>query len=589
MRKKQLKIVWLGVFSTAFLFSSCVDNNYDLNKDVDLTITVGGENLALPFGNTEEIFLRKFIKVEDSELLDTLATGEYQLLKKDVIDPANVSVASVTIDGPEVSIAGFRVYPVPAIVPPGYIEEEHDELVDSRGEFKLEKRDMPVEIKSIYSLSLKNAPALATMIFKPTGSTNAAELIDLSGLVMTFPKFIVFEAGQEGLNGNVLTFVGEKLVPSNPNGYVRTLKIKSFDFTDPKYGGKLEVTDDHVLMLAENITLAGIVKILNIDPSKVTEEIQMTPVIDVVNLPVASVVGQVNPDIEIDPTVIELGGLPDFLQDDDVRMDLTNPMIELHVNNPVDLPISLNAVMRGMKDGRQTEKGYVTIGQAHGKTPIIIPPKKESLIILSKLGGTNSGNIINVQVSDLNNLIEIIPDNIDLNIKAEADQSEKHTIELGRDYTVDMSYTVDMPLSFGKDLTIIYKDTLDGWNEDIKDFDIEQINLETTIDNTVPLELELDGYAIDQDGNEIAGITVKLRNNQLIPPCKADGSASVTAVVIEIKQLVEGRMKQMDGIILRVTAKSTQTINNMPLKSNQYLLLKNMKAKVPGGIKIDLN
>ena len=39
--------------------TACVDDAYDLSKDVDMTITVGGENLSIPGSNTDLITLEK--------------------------------------------------------------------------------------------------------------------------------------------------------------------------------------------------------------------------------------------------------------------------------------------------------------------------------------------------------------------------------------------------------------------------------------------------------------------------------------------------------------------------------------------------
>lgn len=43
-------------FSCAFVLLSscmlsCVDSEYDLSKDLDMTVTVGGENLTIPASN----------------------------------------------------------------------------------------------------------------------------------------------------------------------------------------------------------------------------------------------------------------------------------------------------------------------------------------------------------------------------------------------------------------------------------------------------------------------------------------------------------------------------------------------------------
>ena len=57
MKKLTLaKILNLGLL---LLFSSCVNNDYDINGDIDFTITFGGSEFAIPGGSTEEIKLTK--------------------------------------------------------------------------------------------------------------------------------------------------------------------------------------------------------------------------------------------------------------------------------------------------------------------------------------------------------------------------------------------------------------------------------------------------------------------------------------------------------------------------------------------------
>ena len=50
-----LLLPWWGV--------SCVDSRYDLDKDIDMTINVGGEYLTFPVGSTDTTFLSKLISL----------------------------------------------------------------------------------------------------------------------------------------------------------------------------------------------------------------------------------------------------------------------------------------------------------------------------------------------------------------------------------------------------------------------------------------------------------------------------------------------------------------------------------------------
>lgn len=76
--------------------TSCIDSSYDLNKDIDMTISAGGEHLAIPVGYTEKITLDKIIELDEGDDLQ-IVDGEYHLLKKDNIDETNTSVGTVTV------------------------------------------------------------------------------------------------------------------------------------------------------------------------------------------------------------------------------------------------------------------------------------------------------------------------------------------------------------------------------------------------------------------------------------------------------------------------------------------------------------
>lgn len=77
---------------------SCVDNKYDLDKDIDMTINVGGEHLAVPVGSTDTAFLSKIIEVEEGDILQPdAATHIYHLTKQDDINVNPTTVNKVMI------------------------------------------------------------------------------------------------------------------------------------------------------------------------------------------------------------------------------------------------------------------------------------------------------------------------------------------------------------------------------------------------------------------------------------------------------------------------------------------------------------
>ena len=89
------------MFLLAFSAVSCFDDKYDLKKDIDMTVTVGGEKLVVPLGDTEEITLDKLIDTTETFRLED---GVYSFKKNDDIDDVNIDVdaVNISIDDPTI-------------------------------------------------------------------------------------------------------------------------------------------------------------------------------------------------------------------------------------------------------------------------------------------------------------------------------------------------------------------------------------------------------------------------------------------------------------------------------------------------------
>ena len=96
-------------FATSSLISglllglfSCIDNDYDLNKDINLEISVGG-NLSLPIGKTDTIRLSRMI--EEGDVLHVI-DGKYVINKADNISENIDAIDPVVIDdfAPDLSL-----------------------------------------------------------------------------------------------------------------------------------------------------------------------------------------------------------------------------------------------------------------------------------------------------------------------------------------------------------------------------------------------------------------------------------------------------------------------------------------------------
>lgn len=93
MRKKAKILLW-GCMA---LCCGCVDNAYDLNKDIVMDVTIAGNKITLPVGNVKSIVLDSLIDVDDIDMLEKM-NGVYSLSKSDVIDPIDIEIDPIKIN-----------------------------------------------------------------------------------------------------------------------------------------------------------------------------------------------------------------------------------------------------------------------------------------------------------------------------------------------------------------------------------------------------------------------------------------------------------------------------------------------------------
>src|SRR5574344_100284 len=95
MRKSKLFFeIGVALSLSLSFFMSCINSDYDLSKNIDATMGLGANGLALKFGNTDTIFLRDLLKVDKNDMLDTVpATHLYYLVKNGTVN-SSISVAN---------------------------------------------------------------------------------------------------------------------------------------------------------------------------------------------------------------------------------------------------------------------------------------------------------------------------------------------------------------------------------------------------------------------------------------------------------------------------------------------------------------
>jgi len=205
-------------------------------------------------------------------------------------------------------------------------------------------------------------------------------------------------------------------------------------------------------------------------------------------------------------------------------------------------------------------------------------------------------DVIHVEVPNMPSLITKIPDLFEFDVITEATDEETE-IELNKTYTITTDYNVNVPFVFGpKITTIVYKDSVDGWYDDLKDYEVKQINATAAAINKIPLGLNFTAEALtvdDQGKSKILdGVVVTVivdGEKDGIIKAGNNNTATESSLVIEIVEKTPGAVKMLDGLAFEVVAASTTGAEGQQLNENQTLQLKNVRLKVPGGVIVDLN
>lgn len=563
--------------------TSCIDNSYDLNKDIDMTVNVGGEHLAIPVGYTEQITLDKIIELDEGDDLQ-LVNGEYHLLKSDKIDETNTSVKMVTVNASSnpinsIKVINDRTYPQP--------EDVTVEDIESEGSVNTEAHGIDEAVIEIGSLTA-NTPAKLTLSFEinKTSSISYSD-VTIDKMTITFPDFIKFEEGQSGLNGQVLTISNETLSSST---YTIDLYISKYVFGE-KYGDGNKVKEengDRIIKIEnQKITVKTDV---TVHQAQGTGSLSITPTAILAAMTVSEVNGTIKPDMDVKPTEVELTNLPDFLQDEEVKLDITNPVFSFKANNPLNEEIEMDGIMTGYKNGKVTKT--VKIGSGNGGVPIKLKPsgnKQQTISIVRNEKTVVETGATKVIVPNLNDIIETIPDRISVELKPAVKTDDYYTVNLGQDYVLNSEYNIDIPLSFGSGLKIVYEETIDDFDLDLEDVDIKKAIISITADNTIPLKMEIKNEnvsALDVNGNKITDINVTVEGT--ITESKDGKSIATSQLNINLVSTKEGAISKLDGLFFKVTAVPGQA-TDVQLLSSQWMQLKDMKLKIPNGIKVDLN
>lgn len=571
--------------------TGCTNNDYDLNN-VDATMGFGSESLVIPNSSTKDIQLKDVLDLKEGGCVVTDAAGNYlfQLAGGDVeaaypnISPIILDVANV-FDG-DISLSSTASTGAKARRTPGsslHITSPKVRMFEYHGNDRAVKSLNEAEIDETNNINIS---------IRLDFSNISTAVSNIESATLTLPAYL--SISQVNGNGNgVPTLNGSKVTItdiSTARPLELSLTTQKLDFTNQNDHGSLSINNG-AIDLTGDFSIALQCNVTGAMPDNPTIKAKIGVADRTITM--NSATGIFDPKINLSSLgEVDVTGLPDFLDDDDVVADLDNPQILLTVNNNMDVAATVSATVISTKEGRELARVILPEMSVakNGLSKICICRQKTSELT-QQYGEANV-----YAVSNLSTLINRIPDHIkivDVNAHAKA---EVATIEFGRIYHVKPSYKVYAPLAFGENANIVYEDSFTGWNDDIDELDLAEgtyIEVTANVENKVPAYLTVKAYPVDAQGNKIEDkLLIEIPDEVA---ASTDGTTAVTTpITMKITPKEKNSLKQLDGLVFRLegSAKSANgnKVTGICLNEREHTLkLNDIKVKIVGKIIGDFN
>ena len=572
MKKNFKNHAVVGVCALGLIgLNSCqVDDAYDLDKEIDKTITVGGD-LTIPGSSTDNMMLKDLLEIEDGSAVTTDNDGNYMLKQDGGANSSNIEIPKVTIE----TSSGFTGVEIDGVsnnsggnsnIPETNIGIDQNIAIDINSD------GVTSVLKELVYVNTSCVNTNVVVKLNKTGTSNISAR--MSDFEVVFPEFMTIESQDnnwEVSEGRIL-----KLKDNNGQDFDDDLKVPvnitkiDFEKNGAEYIINNSAKDNNVIRLNGQIALKGNISLAGSMNNGASVGIKID--LESNEIEVEEVKAVVDPEIDITIDPIEIADLPDFLNDDNAAIELTDPRLFFTVTNPSPIAVKFGATLKPVKTGTAMESVDIK--------DIEIPAGcKDYVICIHQNAEMNVTADSKVIVDNLGNIIKRIPEKIEVeNIEVTVPETPV-TVQANKTYEMSTAYEINTPLMFSEGTNIVYTENMDGWGSDLEDVEFNKVEATMSVTNNLPLGVNLTAVAIDNTGNMIDNVEVNMSMNLEANSTK-DASITITTK--------NGSIKGLDGLKLTVTAKGSEATKNVSLNENQYIQIKDLKLKLKGGITMEL-
>ena len=475
--------------------------------------------------------------------------------------------------------------------------------VDAEENFNFNMTGVMEDIVSIKSITPKSSTSRFKLVLEILSNTGSQDFYfkRIEGMKITFPDFI----RSNDLTNQTKTFETQTSLAQTNRLTLGTISLDEVMLSNAELGmpiengeidlnGMIKMEGSFDVCTKRNVTL-GPGSYINVRLIVTLEG--NAPENGKILVDLDKVSGVYNPTVHVgDVAPFDIAEqLPDFLKDNTVKIDVANPTIKFNVDlSEVPMSFQFQGKMWGLdKNGQATSEpiyfpkqtaGYATLNK-HDRAGVYFYQGNSPYDPDGVEAGANTYDVPN-----LSKLIDPIPESIKVDVpdgSVHIKQGELNTITLGRDYNAGIDYEIFIPFEFNSKLSILYRDTTDCMNDDLKDYQASGVTVSAEAKNTVPLKLTVELKALDIWGNEIA-LAQPATGTIEAAPSNDGEKTSPFSVNVTFKQPSD--LSRVDRFAFLVKAAADQSDGQQrKLTSEQFLQLSKILLRLNGQIIGDFN
>ena len=584
---------------------SCVNEEYDLNKEIDMNVNVL-KNVSLPIGSLEKVTLGDILELSEEQLMlkadkngdiSILITGDNNKLSQEVTVPFLTFEDSYRGEITEQYLGDF--YFTYDTSYGDYINLDEIRIPRAFPDIPLliefEKDDIPDQIKDI---RYAEVDAVATVSLSVSINYDAPFTAYIaSGTEMIFPEWIVLGDVQDNMRkeGNKIILTEDIALPvSTPKNQI----IGSLSISIPVAavdGSKLPegqgITSDRKFIMKDHMVIRG-KSYFTFDGSVNVSGGIISPIVTTLvtfsDLGINSVEIRLGDDVEKDLvsglSPITLEDIPDILKNSDIVLDVNDIRVDVDFQNTSPFAGNISAGIETSADGNALNN--VTIGPVHFDAGSVSDPALMRWSFSEGKLDAPDGYVL-YTINNMTDIIKNIPEIVEFkDVEVELDDVFV-TVRPGETYVLEQSYSIYAPLAFGPDFHIPYSYEITDLDLSFPAADLKAAILDMDVESSIPMDFNASAYATDENGEVIDGLKLTLKDNAVL---KAGSLTSPTLSHLTFVLSNETGEVVVDNVVIHFAAKSPGSdLAGIPLNENQGLYFKNIVLNLPEGISADLS